>query len=83
MCMYMLCVGRAIPCAKSIHLNTHADADDDDDHTHTTPNHSFAWKRKKAEQQALCGLDETGRPLRALGGKRDDITVVVARVSMR
>lgn len=41
---------------------------------------SFAWKRKKAEQQAMCGLDETGRPLRALGGKKDDITVVVARV---
>ena len=50
--------------------------------TTTRSIHSFAWKRKKAEQQAMCGLDETGRPLRALGGKRDDITVVVARVVM-
>ena len=28
----------------------------------------------------MCGLDENGRPLRALGGKADDITVVLARV---
>lgn len=51
--------------------------------TYTHPNfnaHSFAWKRKKAEQAALCGLGETGRPIKALGGKMDDITVVVARV---
>jgi len=42
--------------------------------------HPFTWKRKEKEQAAMCGLDENGRPLRALGGKQDDITVVLARV---
>jgi hypothetical protein len=42
--------------------------------------HPFTWKRKVREQAVLCGLDEKGRPVRGLGGKQDDITVVLARI---
>jgi hypothetical protein len=38
------------------------------------------WRKKEIEMQKLFGLDERGRPVKGLGGKRDDITCVVARV---
>jgi hypothetical protein len=41
--------------------------------------HRYVRKRRELETRAQFGVDEKGR-VRGLGGKMDDITVVVARV---
>jgi hypothetical protein len=41
---------------------------------------SFVKQRKRVEQLAMFGLDESGKANRPLGGKVDDISVVVARI---
>lgn len=41
--------------------------------------HRFAWAKKALEQRALFGIQEDGR-MKPMGGKQDDITVVVGRI---